>query len=92
MAGIQMGNLGEASQNGNILMGCGCGGRRLNRVTKTLPESLTRPDELSLVMTSTPEPVYGCVTGTRYPFDEQQSLYVDVRDLKCLSEAYQPYE
>lgn len=43
-----------------------------------------------MVITSMPEPeaVYGCVTGTRYPFDEQTTLYVDVRDLKCLSDAY----
>lgn len=69
---------------------CNCGGRRPNRVMKTKPANLTRPDELALVITSMPDPeaVYGCATGTRYPFDEQQSLYVDVRDLKCLSDAY----
>jgi hypothetical protein len=57
-------------------------------VMKTLPDKLIRPDELTLVMTSILEPVYGCVTGTRYPFDEQSALYVDVRDLKCFSDAY----
>ena len=69
-------------------MGCGCTGRRPNRATKTIPVHLAKPDELALVITSTPEPVYGCVTGTRYPFDEQSSLYVDVRDMKCLSQEY----
>ena len=55
---------------------------------KTIPEKLTRPNKLTLVTTSTLEPVYGCVTGTRYPFDEQSALYVDARDMKCLSDAY----
>lgn len=69
---------------------CSCGGRRPNRVMKVKSAKLARPDELALVITSMPEPeaVYGCTTGTRYPFDEQSTLYVDVRDVECLSEAY----
>jgi len=66
---------------------CGCRGRRPNMAVAII-ERLTKPDELSLVITSTPTPVYGCETGTRYAFDEQDTLYVDVRDLKCLSDAY----
>ena len=57
---------------------------------KTVPIKLARPDDLALVITSMPDPeaVYGCITGTRYPFDEQSSLYVDVRDMECLSKEY----
>ena len=64
---------------------CGCRGRRPNRIEKVIPISISRPDELTLVITSTPEPIYGCVTGTRYPFDEENTLYMDVRDTACLS-------
>lgn len=44
------------------------------------------PDDLALVVSSTPEPIYGCVTGTQYPFSEDEyTLFMDVRDVDCLS-------
>jgi len=67
---------------------CGCRGRGVNMVGHTIDINLTKPNELALVITSTPEPIYGCITGTRYPFDEQGTLYVDIRDLECMPLGY----
>ena len=49
---------------------------------------LYAPQEIVAVTTSMPEPVYGCETGTRYPFDEHDELYMDVRDVACLTDEY----
>jgi hypothetical protein len=43
------------------------------------------PSELVLVVSSTPEPIYGCVSGERYSFDEENTLYMDIQDTDCLS-------
>jgi len=69
---------------------CGC--RKRNRVAVQKIVAAGPPKDLVRVTTSTPEPVYGCVTGTRYAFHIEDELYVDQRDAKCLSENFTLWE
>ena len=82
-----MGEVCSPCKNGDPIM-CGCRRRRPNRAVPQKALKLAKPDELALVMSSMPEPVYGCVTGTRYPFNEQSTLYMDIRDTDCLPVEY----
>ncbi len=63
-----------------------CGGSRRRRPTHLIAE-VAAMGELELVITSTPEPIFGCATGARYPFGENnRTLFMDVRDIECLEE------
>ena len=65
-----------------------CCGRRqaMRRAARKSTTSIYKPSELALVVSSTPEPIYGCVTGTQYSFSEDEpTLFMDVRDVDCLS-------
>lgn len=64
---------------------CGCRGLRPNKAIPAAPLDLFKPTSLALVSVTTPEPVYGCFTGTRYPFNLENPLYVDRRDVECMS-------
>lgn len=64
---------------------CGCRGARIKQQVAAMAREQIAEDLVS-VTTSTAEPVFGCVTGTRYPFDERSSLYVDKRDAECFAE------
>ena len=64
-----------------------CGGSRRRRPIHPVAEAVAM-GELKLVITSTPEPIFGCATGTRYPFGENnRTLFMDVRDIECLEES-----
>ena len=66
---------------------CGCSRQQTARraAVRNAARSLREPSELTLVVSSTPEPIYGCVTGTRYSFDKENTLYMDIQDTGCLS-------
>jgi len=81
--GLETGTISQAKENGNHIMCCG----RRRKARGVRARSSEAPGDLVLVVSSTPEPIYGCITGTQYPFDEDSStLFMDVRDIDCLSE------
>lgn len=85
VVGLETGAIGQAKKNGNPIM-C-CGRRRSARGIRNIAQNMDAPNDLALVVSSTPEPIYGCVTGTQYPFDEhKRTLFMDVRDIDCLPE------
>ena len=63
-----------------------CGSRRrVARGIRAIVRNMDAPNDLELVVSSTPEPIYGCVTGTQYPFNEHKhTLFMDTRDIDCL--------
>ncbi len=61
-----------------------CGRRRKARTSSLM--AVDKSVDLALVVSSTPESIYGCITGMHYPFDEDNALYMDTRDTECLSE------
>ncbi len=86
MVGLETGTISQTKKNGNYIMCCG-NRRRAARGIRDAAQSIDAPNDLELVVSSTPEPIYGCVTGTQYPFGEHRhTLFMDVRDIDCLSE------
>jgi hypothetical protein len=89
MVGLETGTISQAKKNGNHIMCCGkrqAARRIAARGLRSSTQRLHAPGDLALVVSSTPEPIYGCATGVQYPFSEdEQTLFMDVRDVDCLS-------